>query len=501
LGNALRQLQLANRHRSIWTDAICINQKDEKEKAGQIQIMREIYKKATRVIVWLGTDPDNKADKAFDRITRIANDGNTLPGPYDSWWNPVAYFYNNAWFERLWVFQEITAASAADVLWGASKIPWKTVGRASTRIRTTLYHHILHCSIPNVYHAYLFYKWSDMNEHQNQPESFLFMLQITRKLQSSRNKDRIYALAGFRTADTNPADFQGPLDSRRRLQSIYQEFAKKVLTRMGTLDILSAVQHDANKPPILKSTWVPRWHIYSAETIAPLGSKYETYHSCRGLAAPQIQWRGKWKQFLHTDGIEFDSVMKTTEVITGLEDYSEAREVLASLTSYVCTGASSYPTGEPLTHVCGWTLTAGKDGYGMIVEDIQQHSADFAAFTGDAIPVMEQRAMRLLHGNRVLGENAARFHTAARFACNGRKLIFTYKGYIGIGPAASQTGDTVCVLAGGATPFLLRRDPHSQPSKRRFVLVGETYIHGIMRGEAVQQYGSENQTAVTFDII
>jgi hypothetical protein len=122
-----------------------------------------------------------------------------------------------------------------------------------------------------------------MNENQNQPESFLFMLQITRKLQSSKNKDRIYALAGFRTMDTNPADFQGPLDSRRRLQSIYEEFAKKVLTRMGTLDILSAVQHDANKPIILKSTWVPRWHIYSAGTIAPLGSKYGTYHACRGL--------------------------------------------------------------------------------------------------------------------------------------------------------------------------------------------------------------------------
>jgi hypothetical protein len=46
--------------------------------------MREIYKKATRVIVWLGTDPDNKANKAFDRISRITNNEDTLPGPYNS---------------------------------------------------------------------------------------------------------------------------------------------------------------------------------------------------------------------------------------------------------------------------------------------------------------------------------------------------------------------------------------------------------------------------------
>jgi hypothetical protein len=194
-------------------------------------------------------------------------------------------------------------------------------------------------------------------------------------------------------------------------------------------------------------------------------------------------------------------VIKTTEVITGLEDYFKAREVLARLTSYVCTGASSYPTGEPLTHVCGWTLSASKDGYSIIVEDMQQHSADFTTFTGDAIPAIEQHAMRLLHSNRVLGENATRFHTAARFTYNGRKLILTYKGYISISPAASQTSNTVYILAGRATPFLLRRDPRSQPSKRRFVLVRKTYIHSIMRGEAVQQYSSKNQTAVSFNII
>lgn len=123
LYNALRQLQLPNRHRSIWTDAICINQKDEKEKAKQIQIMREIYKKATRVIVWLGTDPDNKAEKAFHRIARIADDSTTLPGPHDSWWNPVGDFYNNKWFERLWVFQEITSSRSEPLIQANARGP------------------------------------------------------------------------------------------------------------------------------------------------------------------------------------------------------------------------------------------------------------------------------------------------------------------------------------------------------------------------------------------
>ena len=42
------------RTRLIWIDSICINQKDEDEKAQQIELMRDIYRNASRVVVWLG---------------------------------------------------------------------------------------------------------------------------------------------------------------------------------------------------------------------------------------------------------------------------------------------------------------------------------------------------------------------------------------------------------------------------------------------------------------
>jgi hypothetical protein len=35
----------------IWIDAMCINQDDEHEKMGQIQMMTHIYKKAERVFI------------------------------------------------------------------------------------------------------------------------------------------------------------------------------------------------------------------------------------------------------------------------------------------------------------------------------------------------------------------------------------------------------------------------------------------------------------------
>ena len=51
---ALRHLRQPSRSRTLWINAICINQKDNDEKSIQIQQMAIIYKSARRVVIWLG---------------------------------------------------------------------------------------------------------------------------------------------------------------------------------------------------------------------------------------------------------------------------------------------------------------------------------------------------------------------------------------------------------------------------------------------------------------
>ena len=51
---ALRYLRKENSNRVLWVDAICINQKDNKERGHQVGMMRNVYSKATEVLVWLG---------------------------------------------------------------------------------------------------------------------------------------------------------------------------------------------------------------------------------------------------------------------------------------------------------------------------------------------------------------------------------------------------------------------------------------------------------------
>jgi hypothetical protein len=51
---ALKCLRDHHSVRIIWVDSICINQEDKIEKMDQLQFMKDIYGKASKVHIWLG---------------------------------------------------------------------------------------------------------------------------------------------------------------------------------------------------------------------------------------------------------------------------------------------------------------------------------------------------------------------------------------------------------------------------------------------------------------
>lgn len=75
------------------------------------------------------------------------------------------------------------------------------------------------------------------------------------------------------------------------------------------------------------------------------------------------------------------------------------------------------------------------------------------------------------------GEYLRRIHRA----CAHRALCVTKKGYIGLAPWNAREGDEIAVVNGGRTPYVLRRNQ----GMGQYMLVGESYVCGIMGGEAV----------------
>jgi hypothetical protein len=78
-----------------------------------------------------------------------------------------------------------------------------------------------------------------------------------------------------------------------------------------------------------------------------------------------------------------------------------------------------------------------------------------------------------------------------RAMCAGRVLGATEDGQIGLFPAGTQKGDSVCVFLAGCVPFVLRATEEEtlQQSSHQALhhLVGPCYVHGIMYGEGIKR--------------
>jgi hypothetical protein len=75
---------------------------------------------------------------------------------------------------------------------------------------------------------------------------------------------------------------------------------------------------------------------------------------------------------------------------------------------------------------------------------------------------------------------------ALRAALHMRRFAVTRRGYFALIPRGAREGDEVVVFEKCCVPFLIRRAQESGVDGEVFELVGETYVYGIMKGEAME---------------
>ncbi|KAI0166475.1 heterokaryon incompatibility protein-domain-containing protein [Xylariaceae sp. FL1272] len=129
LALALKYLRKSDEARTLWIDAICINQDDPEERNHQVQMMSRIYTRAKQVCIWLGEDThDSKVAIDFIRneVMELQNfDMICSDKRYTRKWQALMMLMQAPWFSRRWVVQEIALARQAIVYCGKDWIPWK----------------------------------------------------------------------------------------------------------------------------------------------------------------------------------------------------------------------------------------------------------------------------------------------------------------------------------------------------------------------------------------
>lgn len=132
LESALRDLRYPSHRKTIWADAICINQVDLIEKNHQIPLMGDIYRKASGVVAYLG-HPNPYLElfvdwsHAYSRKWPLLGSGRWIRMTLRSWISQkgvrekdmlslqtylgLLEFISHPYFSRIWTFQEFLLPS------------------------------------------------------------------------------------------------------------------------------------------------------------------------------------------------------------------------------------------------------------------------------------------------------------------------------------------------------------------------------------------------------
>jgi hypothetical protein len=122
---------------AYWIDAICINQNDDAEKTSQIRLMNTIYRKAGKVLVWLGLALKPEWQELIPRAIELlpllveeyarhqrwSLDTNVVVDRKLSHlgrdvWEAIMHLLRNPYFRRLWIIQEVALAKEITFLCG-----------------------------------------------------------------------------------------------------------------------------------------------------------------------------------------------------------------------------------------------------------------------------------------------------------------------------------------------------------------------------------------------
>ncbi|KAL1612021.1 hypothetical protein SLS60_000244 [Paraconiothyrium brasiliense] len=131
----------------LWIDALCINQSDVTERGQQVGIMGEVYRKAIRVVAWLGSGPP-KLVEAFRELAEVVRRFPILHLPFGASFElpeqsrleedqisafrvlsssnlvtqSVSEVGQSTYWTRLWIIQEFVLAKDAEIWCGRADV-------------------------------------------------------------------------------------------------------------------------------------------------------------------------------------------------------------------------------------------------------------------------------------------------------------------------------------------------------------------------------------------
>lgn len=518
----------------IWVDAICINQDDLRERNEQVRMMRDVYRKAHRVVSYLG-DGDFDTDWALEKfrqddfwlnLQRASDLGSSSDHRTEIIRASVIMARDLAervYWSRVWIIQEVMLATQDPVLvCGSQTLVWSEyIFYADTlyqwaKPNITTQEHM--DALANLYvfaHPHLPFLprqdkqaqtgateeyWSRtrraVKEKGHAPFSYLFYNRFLEK-DASCKSDFVYGLHGLlpqKERDMIDIDYsRPPMDVFHDAMVVcwtsaesaeYLPFAVRAMSfhkESNTMD-----ETEAGLP-----SWVP--------DLSRQRDKLER----RMIPSPRPAWRtsnislSSDKRVLNLRGISLDTVSRTSSVLFDsvsdlgcfTPNLNDLRHAVSQATTALCTGIPAYgplchlgdlkrsiDTRETvfrtLAHVDDLPLSGQHFWFWQELWDCLLEPNTMPA-TVAAMTELAEKNCRSLFG--ISADNCVRaMFLRIEWRLNEHKLFETEGGFIGVGPSHLASHDQIVFPLGMACPFALRPcvPACDDDSRQQFTMIG-----------------------------
>ncbi|RDW58633.1 heterokaryon incompatibility protein-1 [Coleophoma cylindrospora] len=521
----------------LWIDCICINQYDIPERSLQVELMGQIYSQSIRTLIWLGPETGS-CSAAWTLVDHIYNtfkaqqpaakalvdipvkfysdsshDTTGLPQWDNKLWVSLNQLMQLGWFSRIWVVQEVVLSPQDPVIvHGRHLYPWHHLGWAAAWMRRNGY--IRLPQIPEEFRNVDTICNIRRSQAKWPLDALMSITQI--KFHATDQRDKIYGLLGLAAECQDASKFPETLlpDYDISISQLYQKVARFLLKRSRSLAMLTRArgtcgsltrrhrQYDLTGLP----SWVPDWSDFRVsnrnirtslswvdykDTSKPARLGFPTQYNAS--AALELNFHDTADtSVLRMSAIRIDNVVQAVSFNTENSSVLEFKEEFALSMTRICDKATSLFAGGD---ILSWakrivqTTTAEqcrlggrtwdqtlKDGLAYLYTLLLDNKAQLSLIISKSGDTKAMNSLQLLSD----GGDPEEYAALARNFCFDRSFIITATGCMGIGPSNTFIGDTVTIILGGGVPYIIR------PKGASWVFVGESYIQGLMNGEAIQ---------------
>ncbi|KAH7073217.1 heterokaryon incompatibility protein-domain-containing protein [Paraphoma chrysanthemicola] len=524
---ALQHLRRKETARTLWIDAICINQANTAERGQQVGMMRSIFQLSDRTVVWLGAAGQDST-RAVQLVRQLAKLSQTqepgswgpnlaisLPPLYDPAWSAFAALLKRPWWHRAWIVQEASVTRDLTLVCGDDVFLWSELELA-VQYAVDLGFFVAYGGSAT-FQAFSLFRTRANFQEKKRPPLHDILLQH-RSFLATDPRDKVFGLLSLADQDDVAALGVRP-DYQQSPQNLFSDISRALLKADDLGAFKAAGIHEKWSEAILPS-WVADWSV--SDLAVPLNASVSVDHgdkssysivprfdaSRSSISKPMFSTDQKLLriQGILIDQVEAVGVLSRTRYLRHVshmfELFFQCHDILEQLKNWetiACARSREpYPTGERARDAYWHTLCAGRvpsnlpsarhDSrykYYVLLRSLRR----FVRFTIRWFPRSSQDTWynrffyRLFQSAwRVLGLTPTKvqrigFPPESRLP-NYRRMVRTQKGYVALVPRLAKEGDWIAICQGGAMPLVVRRDGE------HWVLVGESYVHGLMNGEA-----------------